>query len=262
LKNASPPPSEARHLLLAHRRITNTCRWPSADSRALGPGSHCSPGPASERSSVATSSVVGLRRARGRSTPAHTPRRGPHSLLACSPLAVGLLHDCVNRCASRRPQASASSAYDMNRTSWCRPQATRPPQRSTKFEPPSCRPQASTRLARSPRYAWGPSLRARAATRNSRPIPLRGWLATAGGSRLGLLRRYRCFATELSASSVDSQFPADPASRVPRPVARAAASFMVTAILSVECRPQASTRNSRPIPLRGSLVRWLTPCVL
>ena len=45
---------------------------------------------------------------------------------------------------------------------------------------------------------------------------------SSGGSRLGLRTFSEIFNVASSASSVDSQFPADPASRVPRPVARAA----------------------------------------
>src|SRR5207248_11590777 len=111
-----------------------------------------------------------------------------------------------------------------------------------------------------PRATHGaPRRDARAATRNSPSIPLRGWLATSGGSRLGLLPLQLKINVELSASSVDSQFPADPASRVPRPVARASASSPFNEKLTSSCRPHASTRNSQPIPLRGSLVRWLAP---
>src|SRR6266700_562539 len=75
-----------------------------------------------------------------------------------------------------------------------------------------------------PRATHGaPRRDARAATRNSRPIPLRGslirWLAP----------------------------------RPPLPPMKHQPS---------SCRPQASTRNSRPIPLRGSLIRWLAPLAL
>src|SRR5207244_606206 len=47
-----------------------------------------------------------------------------------------------------------------------------------------------------------------------------------------------------------------------RPVARASASLRSTKYQPPSRRPQASTRNSRPIPLRGSLVRWLAPLAL
>ena len=82
------------------------------------------------------------------------------------------------------------------------------PLRSTKFQPPSCQPHAP----RPPRRP--PSLLDRVVGPLRRPPRL--------------LREFdRC----VSASCVDSQFPADPASRVPRPVARAA------------------TRNSPSIPM-------------
>src|SRR5205823_14367041 len=86
--------------------------------------------------------------------------------------------------------------------------------------------------------------------------------AESSASCVGLRYVRRNSIAESSASCVDSQFPADPASRVPRPVARASASLRSTKYQPPSRRPQASTRNSRPIPLRGSLGRWLAPLAL